>query len=96
MIQENEIVMFLLGVGVFVFTLLFRSRLRGVPAAGILLAAYYVLLSAWLLTIVEGFFPEESLRHGAVNFAEHLGYAGCSLLFAAWCWRVFVRREGRQ
>jgi len=92
MIQENEVVMLLLGVGVSLFILGNRSQLRRLPASTILIAGFHVLLAAWVLTVLEGFFWKDIL-----NFVEHLCYAATSVLVAVWCWKVIGReaREGR-
>ncbi len=88
MIQENELVVLLLGLGAVIFSQANRSRLRHVPSSGILLAGFYVLVAASLLTVLEGFFLEDAL-----NFLEHVCYAIGALLIAAWCWKTFGRRE---
>ena len=84
MIQENEIVMLLLGVGVFIFTLVNRSMFKRLQSWKILIAGFYVLLAGCVFTVIEGFF-----WIGLLNYLEHMCYAGSSLLVAFWCWRVF-------
>ncbi|MBN1148909.1 MAG: hypothetical protein JXA78_16735 [Anaerolineales bacterium] len=83
MVQENEVVMLLLGVGMLIFILANRKRLD-LPSIGLLLAGYYLLLAGWLLTVLEGLFWGETL-----NLVEHSFYAASAVLNAAWCWRVF-------
>lgn len=89
MIQENEAIMLLLGFGGLVFILANRLQLKRLPASGILIAGYYVLLAGWILTILEGLFWGEFL-----NIIEHICYAGSTALLAAWSWRVFGKEEG--
>lgn len=84
MVQDNEIVMLLLGVGVLIFTLINRYKLRRIPATRILILSFYVLLGGWVLTVIEGFIWNEFL-----NFLEHICYALSSVLMATWCWKVF-------
>jgi hypothetical protein len=86
-IFENEVVMLLLGVGVMVFILGNRARLKNLPASNILFAAFYMMLAAWILTVLEGFFYEWLL-----NFIEHACYAVSSIFVAVWCWLVFGRK----
>ena len=86
-IFENEVVMLLLGVCVLVFILGNRERLKNLPASNILFAAFYMMLAAWILTVLEGFFYEWLL-----NFFEHLCYAVSSIFVAVWCWMVFGRK----
>ena len=85
-IFENEIVMLLIGVGVLIFILGSRPRLKSLPASNILIAGFYVLLGSWILTVVEGFFWESFL-----NYIEHACNAVGSVLVAVWCWKVFGR-----
>jgi hypothetical protein len=84
MIEENEVVMLLIGVGVLFLILGNRFSLKRLPASKILFAGFYVLLAGWVLTVLEGF-----LWKGLLNYLEHLCYAGSSLLMAVWCWTVF-------
>ena len=88
MIQENEVVMLLLGVGVLIFILVNRVQLRRLPASGLHVTALCVLLAGWVLTVLEGFFWQEWL-----NFFEHRAYATSSVLLAAWCWSVVGGRS---
>ena len=84
MIQENEIVMLLLGGGVFIFTLTNRLMFNRLPAWKILFAGLYLLFAGWILTVLEGFFWKDFL-----NYVEHMCYAGSSVLVAVWCCKVF-------
>lgn len=83
-IFENEVVMLLIGVGVLIFILTSRPRLKCLPASNILIAGFYVLLVGWVLTVLEGFFCERLL-----DCLEHMCYAVSSVLVAIWCWKVF-------
>jgi hypothetical protein len=88
MIEENEFIVFLLGLGAVIFSQANRSRLRHAPSPGILLAGFYVLVAGSLLATLEGFFLQDAL-----NFLEHVCYAISAILMAAWCWKTFGRRE---
>ncbi len=90
MIQENEVIMLLIAVGVLIFALISRPRLNRLPASRTLFAAFYVRLLGWVLTVLEGFVLGETL-----NLLEHGCYAISVTLLAAWCWQVFGRKEGR-
>lgn len=83
-IFENEVVMLLIGVGVLIFILTSRLRLKRLPASNILIMGFYVLLVGWVLTVLEGFFCERLL-----DYLEHMCYAVSSVLVAIWCWKVF-------
>ncbi|MCK4824454.1 hypothetical protein KA005_52370 [bacterium] len=91
MIQENEIIMLLLGIGVLIFVLGNRQRLQRVPASKILISGFCTALIGWIFTVLEGFFWKDFL-----NFIEHICYAGSSVLVAFWCFKVFgSRKESR-
>ena len=83
-ISGNEIVMLLIGVGVLIFILGNRPRLKSLPASNILIAGFFMLLVSWFLTVLEGFFWESFL-----NYIEHACCAVGSVLVAVWCWKVF-------
>ena len=84
MIQENEIITLLLGIGVMIFILANKQKVKRIPAAKILIAGFYVLLAGWVLTILEGLFWRELL-----NVLEHICYTASSILMAVWCWKIF-------
>jgi hypothetical protein len=86
MIQPKEIVMLIIGIGVFVFMMGNRSQLERIPYSPLLLKGFYVLFSGWAFTVIEGFFWGTLF-----NYLEHVSYAAASLLIAAWCWKVFGR-----
>ena len=83
MIYENEIVMLVLGLGVLVFVLANREHLRRVPSFKVLIIGFCVLIVAWLVTVLEGFFWKAYF-----NFVEHACYAASGVLIAFWCLRV--------
>ena len=84
MIQENEIITLLLGIGVMIFILANKQKVKRIPAAKILIAGFYVLLAGWVLTILEGLFWREF-----INVLEHICYTSSSILMAVWCWKIF-------
>lgn len=84
MIQENEIITLLLGIGVMIFILANKNRVKRIQAAKILIAGFYVLLAGWVLTILEGLFWREF-----INVLEHICYTSSSILMAVWCWKIF-------
>jgi len=90
MIQENELIIFLLGMGGMLFILVNRSRIEGLPAWNVLMASFFILLGGWLLTIVEGLFWQDFF-----NFLEHFSYTLSSIFIALWCWRVFQGERAR-
>jgi hypothetical protein len=93
MLMEDEVVMLLMGIGVFVFLILNRFYLRKIRFWKILLAGYLVLLTGWLFTVLEGFLLEKYL-----NVLEHTSYTLGSILFIVWSWKFSgrARKEDKQ
>jgi len=83
-VQPNEILMLLLGLGILVFILTSRQRLARLPSSGVLISSFCVALVGWVLTVVEGFMWGSTL-----NMLEHLCYTASSVLVVAWCWKIF-------
>jgi hypothetical protein len=83
-IFENEVVMLLIGVGVLIFIVGSRARLKSLPASNLLISGFYVLLASWTVTVLEGFFWE-----GVLNYIEHGCNAVSAVFVALWCWKVF-------
>ncbi|MDD5699473.1 MAG: hypothetical protein PHH77_12740 [Victivallaceae bacterium] len=84
MVYENEVIMFLLCVGVFIFTVNKRREYNRIPHGRLLMGAFYVFFGAVICTVAEGFFWPVLL-----NTLEHLGYLGSSLLMLIWCRTIF-------
>jgi len=89
MIEQNEVVMLVLGIGVLIFVLGNYPQLKRFPSAKILVVGFCVLLAGWVLTVMEGFYLP-----GILNYLEHICYAVSTVLLAAWTWIVF--RKGRE
>ncbi len=88
MIQQNELITFLVGLGVALYLISNRRRMSRLPCPTCLYVAYLALFTGWSLTIVEGF-----LYADLFNLLEHLAYAVSSVAAATWCWKVFIRGE---
>jgi cell shape-determining protein MreD len=90
MIQQNEIIMLLLGMGCMIFILVNKQKVKRIPAARTLIAGFCVLLAGYLLTIAEGF-----LWNDFLNVLEHVCYTTSSIIMAVWCWKIFTLTKGR-
>ena len=88
MIQENEVVMLIIGLGVLIFVLVNRSQLKRIKSSATLILGFCFLLVGWVLTVLEGFCWKVLL-----NYLEHMCYAAGSVSLAAWCWTVFGRSK---
>lgn len=91
---ENEVVMLLIGIGVFVFILGNRARLKHLAASNFLIVAFYLMLAGWVLTVLEGLFG--LFWEEIFNFVEHLCTAVSSIFIAVWCCKVFGVSKGRK
>ena len=89
MIQQNELITFLVGLGAALYILANYSRFRTIPNFRFLFTAYFALLTGWALTIIEGF-----VLQNFFNILEHLSYAVCSIMIALWCRVTF--KEGKE
>lgn len=87
MIQENEIVSLLLGIGCFAFILTNRSKIKQIPESKTLVASFYILIAGNVLTVLEGL-----LWNDLLNLLEHIAYALSSVLLTVWCWKIFTRK----
>jgi hypothetical protein len=84
MIQQNELVMMFLGIGVLVFILSDMARLKLLPYAKVLITSFGFLSIAWVLTVLEGFFLEYFL-----NLFEHICYFLSAAFLFIWSWKAF-------
>jgi len=88
MVQENELLTFLVGIGVALFVFINRRRIRQIPGSPWLFLSYSFLFAGWVLTVAEGFVLEE-----VFNLLEHACYMVSSVTAALWCWTVLARGE---
>ena len=89
MIQQNEMITFLVGMGVALFIWLNRRRIVQIPGSTWLLLSYSALLAGWTITLVEGFVLPDLM-----NALEHTCYMASSVAAAGWCWVVLVKKGG--
>lgn len=88
MVEESQIILFLLGIAILAFVLLHRLNLRRLPESEILIWAFYVLLTGWIFPILAELFWIEFF-----NLLEHVCYTGSAILVCIWCWKVFVKEK---
>ena len=87
MIQQNEIITLLLAIGCMIFILVNKQKVKRIPVAKILIAGFCLLLTGYVLTVLEGLFWNEIL-----NVLEHICYSASAILMAVWCWKVFANK----
>lgn len=88
MLQENEVVMLLFGFGVFIFTLVYKTKIKRIHSWKFLLSGFYILLLGWLFTILEGF-----ILKGILNLLEHMCYAISAIIVSIWCWKIIFQNK---
>ncbi len=82
MIETNELITLLLGLGIAGFYGVYYRRLRGWSGSGWLCAAYAATMVGWILTVAEGFwFPD------LLNTVEHVAYGTGGALLAGFLLR---------
>ena len=86
--DPNEIVMLLLGVGVLIFIIENRAGLKRLPASGIIISAFYLLLVTWIATVLESYIWNDFL-----NLLEHAGFTASSVLTTIWCLKAFRQKK---
>ena len=91
MIQQNEVLTLLVGMGVAFFIWFNRHRIIQIPGSSWLLFSFSALLTGWTITLVEGFVLPDLM-----NALEHICYMASSIAAAVWCWVVLVKGEGAQ
>ena len=83
MIQDNELIMLILGIGVLALTIIYKAEIKRIFGWRNLISAYYLLLTGWFFTVAEAF-----LWNFYLNLAEHLCYSASAVIMAVWCLRV--------
>ena len=91
MVQQNELITFLVGFGVALFIWLNRRRIVQIPGSTWLLLSYSALFAGWTITLVEGFVLPDLM-----NALEHMCYMASSVAAAGWCWVVLVKNRDAQ
>ena len=88
MVQENEIIMLVLGAGVLVFIICNYGRLKNYPSINTLITGFGFSFLGWTLTVLEGFLLETTL-----NFAEHFCYLASAVSVALWMYKALARSK---
>ena len=93
MLNENEVIMLILGIGILSLISVYRSKIKRVFAYETILIAFYLLIASWICTILEDIF-----FYRIMNLLEHVFFAASAVVTLIWCWRVASRQkqEARQ
>ncbi len=83
MIYTNEVVMLILGLGVFWFVIFNKQKIKRIFAWKLLLYAFYFLTAGWFFTVIEGF-----ILLPFFNLLEHVSYSISAVILAVWCYKT--------
>jgi len=87
-IQESEIIKLLFGLGVLIYLYINKKKIIELPHYNLLFLAYIIVLTGWILTVLEGIFYEQLL-----NLIEHTCNAVSSVILCLWCYQVFIKDD---
>ncbi len=97
-IQQNEIVVFILMLGVLIFYVGTYAQSRRFPGWKLFLISFSILTAGFFFTNIEGVFYQILHLHGlaeASNILEHSCYVVSAIVLALWSRSVFGRRSDR-
>ncbi|MBN1158279.1 MAG: hypothetical protein JXA61_02770 [Bacteroidales bacterium] len=83
MLNENEFIMLILGIGIVFLIYVYRSKIKRIYGWKILLFGFYMLIAAGMCTVAE-----ELILNSFLNVMEHLLYSISSIAVTIWCWKV--------
>ena len=89
MLVENEVLSFILCLGISLFILVNLGRVRELRGSSYLLGGILAYLAASIFTLLEGF-----TWAGGFNFLEHLAILICGLFLAAWILSLIRSQRG--
>lgn len=81
MFQENELITFIVVLGIGIFLLANRKRMEPRSSYSFLLVSFVFYAAASILTLLETFWLA-----GFFNFMEHVCILGHTLSFTIWIW----------
>ena len=93
MLNGNEVIMLVLGIGILFLINVYRDKIRRVKSYKVLLGAFYLLIASWTFTLIE-----DLVLYRWMNLLEHVCLAASSLMTLFWCIIVATRlkREASQ
>jgi uncharacterized membrane protein len=90
MIQESEVIVWILATGMLIIMLTNLKRLTTLPQRQWLVAGYSSVYAGWTLTILEGF-----AFGTAVNIIEHICYALSMVFLAGWSIHLLAQKGAK-
>jgi uncharacterized BrkB/YihY/UPF0761 family membrane protein len=80
LVEEREILSLVISLAVLVFAIANHRGLSEIPRHQLLFASFAALVAAWVLSVLEGFFLEDTL-----NLMQHILSAGSAIVLLVWC-----------
>lgn len=88
MVEENEIVLLIFAIGVFIFIRMNYDKLSKLPHSILIYTSFIFFLTSWVFTNLESFiFPD------ILNVFEHLTQAAGGICLLLWSWKVFIKGD---
>jgi len=91
MIEEGELLVFILGIVVFIFILINYEHLKTIPKFNFFLISVILILIAWFATVFEALF-----FYNLLNFIEHLFYVLSSIFILIWIILIMRKRSAEK
>jgi hypothetical protein len=88
MVETPEIITLALGAISLFFVGINRLQIKKVPFFALFILSYLIMISSWLITVLEDFFWSDFL-----NALEHAGYLLSSIILSIWCWKVAFQNK---
>lgn len=87
MIQENELMTFMLCLGALFFIIINYVKLKSLPGLKIFISSFILFTMGWFFTVIEGIIFEE-----VFNLIEHVCYISSSIMVFIWTLILFKKR----
>jgi len=87
MIQENELITFILCLGALFFIIINYGKLKSLPGLRIFIISFTLFTMGWFFTVIEGIIFEETF-----NLIEHVCYICSSVMIFIWTLIIFKKR----
>ncbi len=88
MIQENELITFILCLGALFFIIINYVKLKSLPGLRIFIISFTLFTMGWFFTVIEGVIFEETF-----NLIEHMCYICSSIMMIIWTLIFFKKRS---
>jgi len=88
MIQENELITFLLCFAPLIFIIINYSKWKTFPGSYIFIISFVLFTIGWFFTVIEGI-----ILGVLFNIIEHLCYISSSILLLVWAIIYYKRRS---